>query len=509
MLRRCTGLLLWLISMLPGFVGAQNLVPNGSFETYRTCPQQDNLLAEAVPWYNPNRATPDFYHRCFDFGQMLLPPHSGQGLGHLFFDRGWAEYMGIRLTQPLKADECYYFELFVATDTPGKYITETLGAYVSKEPVLNPGSTERIRASPQVLDNTPKASVGRLQWQRISGTITARGGEEYLTIGSFYKDPPFLGSYYLFVDDISLTRVALDLGNDTTLCSRNDRYALDATTPGAIDYRWSDGSNKPTLQITQPGKYAVTVVTACKALTDSIRVNYALDFSLGRDTTLCLGQSLQLAAPDIAGATYRWQDGSRQRTFPVGQPGSYSVSVTQGGCAVLDAIQVRYVPPPTLDLGPDQTLCGTQVYIISPNVINGRFQWQDGFLSPNREVSHTGVFRATVQNECATLTDSISVDYSGCDCRLYAPNSFSPNDDGLNDTFITTGCGDITIQSLLIVNRWGDVIFEAKEEPFRWDGSFRGQPCSAGEYAWTVRYQLTRNRQTTAEKQHGPLLLIR
>ncbi len=489
--------------------GAQNLVPNGSFETYRNCPHQDNLLAEAVPWYNPNRATPDFYHRCFDFGQMILPPHTGQGIGRLFFDQGWAEYMGIRLTQPLKADECYYFEMFVATDTPGKYITETIGAYTSSEPVLNPNSTERIKVSPQVLDNTPKISVARLQWQRVSGTITARGGEQYLTIGSFYKDPPFLGFYYLFVDDVSLSRVTLDLGKDTTLCSRNDRYALNATTPGGIDYRWSDGSIKPTLQITSPGKYSVSVTTACKILTDSINVDYALDFSLGRDTTLCTGQSLVLTPPDIAGATYRWQDGSRQRTFSVGQPGSYSVSVTQGSCAVLDAIQVRYVRPPTLDLGPDQALCGTELFTLRPTVTDGQFRWLDGFAESVREVSHSGVFRATVQNDCATLTDSVSIDYSGCECLLYAPNSFSPNDDGLNDTFLTTGCGDITILSLLIVNRWGEVIFATGQEPFRWDGRFQGQPCTTGEYAWTVRYQLTRKKQTTLVEQHGPLLLIR
>lgn len=150
------------ITLLPGWVTSQNLVPNGSFETYRNCPHQDNLFEEAIPWYNPNRATPDFYHRCFDFGQLILPPHSGQGVGHLFFDQGWAEYMGIKLTKPLSVSTCYYFEMYVATDTPNKYIPGTIGAYFSNQPITGT-TTAVLTARPQIIETTPKNSVARLQ----------------------------------------------------------------------------------------------------------------------------------------------------------------------------------------------------------------------------------------------------------------------------------------------------------------------------------------------------------
>lgn len=508
MQRGYTWLLVWLALGLSGMAVGQNLVPNGGFETYLNCPHQDNLLKEATPWYNPNRATPDFYHQCYQTGQMSLPPHSGQGIGRLFFDQGWAEYLGVRLKKPMIADNCYYFEMYIATETPGKYLTETLGAYFSTDS-LTSSTTDLFPVRPQILDGRPKADVAFLQWQRVSGTLIAKGGEKYLTIGNFYRLPGFLGYYNLFFDDISVLPIAVDLGKDTTLCGRRSTLLLDATTPSAIDYRWSTGSTSPTYKVTSPGKYSVTVVTPCKILTDSIRVDYLLDFDLGKDTTLCNGQTLTLTVPPNLASTYRWQDGSSGNTFTVQQQGLYSVRVRQATCTTSDSIQVRYILPPTLDLGPDQDLCGAERFTIIPAVTEGTFSWQDQFPERNRTVTSHGVFRAMVHNACATVTDSIVIDYGACGCVLYTPDMFTPNADGQNDTFFAFGCGDITITGLSIFNRWGELLFRTESPPFQWDGTFQGQDCSIGVYAWHIEYRLSQRGRETVGQQQGSLTLVR
>ena len=498
----------WLALFLWGAATGQNLIPNGSYETYRNCPHLDNLLQEATPWYNPNRATPDFYHQCFQTGQMALPPHSGQGLARLFFDRGWEEYLGVRLTRPLKAGECYYFEMYIATETPDKYLTETIGAAFSNQAITGT-TTDFLSVSPQVLEQQPKGSLTRLTWLRVSGVIEAKGGEQYVTIGSFSKTPPFLGFYYLFIDDVSLVPITLDLGKDTTLCGRKSTLLLNGTTPGATDYRWNDGSTQPKLLVTRPGKYSVTAITSCKTLTDSITIDYALDFDLGKDTTLCQGQTLTLTVPAVSAASYRWQDGSRQTTYTARQTGQYSIQVTQAGCVAADSIQVRFILPPQLELGPDMELCGAQTFTIKPQFAEGKFLWQDEFANTERTVAHSGVFQASVRNECATVTDSIEIDYGACDCVLYAPNSFTPNDDGLNDVFLAYSCGDIIITSLLIFNRWGEIIYQTSTEPFQWNGYYKGKPSETGVYAWSIRYELHRGRKIKPDQKQGSLMLIR
>ncbi len=490
-----------------GTVAGQELIPNGGFETYRNCPRQDNVLSEAVPWYNPNQATPDFYNQCFPTAQIELPPHSGRGLGRLFLDQGWAEYMATPLKKPLEADKCYYFEMYVATPAPNKYIPGNLGAYLSAQP-LTATTTNLLTGTPQILDSPYKSVTTRFQWERISQTFKAKGGEQYVTIGAFSQLPVFLGFYYIFLDDISLKPIEFSLGNDTTLCGRQSTLLLHADTPGATAYRWNDGSTASTFRVTKAGTYSVTVTTPCTVLHDTIKVDYALPFTLGADTTLCNGQSLTLHVPANAPA-YKWQDGSVQNSYLVNRAGTYSLQVSQAGCVAADTIQVRFIKPPQLELGPDKELCGTEVYDINPTFAEGTFAWKDTPDPPERTLHQSGVYRATVSNACATVTDSVAIDYGDCGCVIYAPGGFTPNADGQNDLFQPLACGDITMLSLTIFNRWGAVIFQTDTAPFQWDGQFNNLACPAGAYAWKIEYVLHRREKVSQLQKQGTLVLIR
>jgi gliding motility-associated-like protein len=64
---------------------------------------------------------------------------------------------------------------------------------------------------------------------------------------------------------------------------------------------------------------------------------------------------------------------------------------------------------------------------------------------------------------------------------IYAPNVFSPNNDGINDFFTLYGNqAAVRIKSLRIFNRWGDMLFDAKDLPLGgdrlgWNGTFNGK----------------------------------
>lgn len=496
------------ILLLPGISPAQNLIPNGGFENYRTCPRQDNLLREAVPWFNPNGATPDFYHECMPTVQMELPPHSGQGLARLFLDVNWSEYLATPLKEPLEAGECYFFELYIATPSPPRYLSGNIGAYFSEQPLQSAGK-QLFTVDPQVLDQALNTGIPVLRWERISGYLKAKGGERFVTIGSYKKLPVFLGFFYLFIDDVSLLPIKMNLGRDTTLCGRSSTLALDATTPGATDYRWQDGSTAPTFRVNKPGLYSVTVTTPCRVLHDTIRVNYILDFDLGRDTTLCEGQAITLKAPPTLPPVYHWQDGSRMTTFPVTQAGTYSLQIEQGSCVVTDTIQIRYVPPPRLNLGLDQNLCGAEVFTIKPDYAEGKFDWLDQTPEINRTVGNSGLFRASVTNDCATVSDTLRVSYGDCGCVVHTPDIFTPNADGENDHFEPLACGDITLQSLSVFDRWGELIFYTAQPPFRWDGTHQGKACPIGVYGFQLHYHLRQGNGFAAEQKKGALSLVR
>ena len=68
---------------------------------------------------------------------------------------------------------------------------------------------------------------------------------------------------------------------------------------------------------------------------------------------------------------------------------------------------------------------------------------------------------------------------------IYIPNAFTPNGDGINDTFGVKGQG-ITNYRLLVFNRWGEVIFESTEVKKQWDGRYAGKQVEQGTYVYEL-----------------------
>ena len=96
-------------------------------------------------------------------------------------------------------------------------------------------------------------------------------------------------------------------------------------------------------------------------------------------------------------------------------------------------------------------------------------------------------------NPDANVNDGTCIYPGPCDefdGMAFAPNAFSPNNDGLNDSwgFITEAdCWNTW--EVLIFNRWGQVVYEMDNPDDRWDGSFRNGNyyTQDGVYGYTLR----------------------
>lgn len=68
---------------------------------------------------------------------------------------------------------------------------------------------------------------------------------------------------------------------------------------------------------------------------------------------------------------------------------------------------------------------------------------------------------------------------------IYIPNSFTPNGDGLNDTFGAHGEA-IMDYHMQVFNRWGQMVFETTNYNARWDGTYDGTQVPQGLYVYKV-----------------------
>lgn len=80
---------------------------------------------------------------------------------------------------------------------------------------------------------------------------------------------------------------------------------------------------------------------------------------------------------------------------------------------------------------------------------------------------------------------------------LYLPTAFTPNGDGINDAFQPDIYGSSDYR-LMILNRWGEIVYESKDKKILWDGTKNNQDCPEGVYAVILEYKSLRQSKRFA-----------
>jgi gliding motility-associated-like protein len=94
-------------------------------------------------------------------------------------------------------------------------------------------------------------------------------------------------------------------------------------------------------------------------------------------------------------------------------------------------------------------------------------------------------------------------------CKVYIPNAFTPNSDGLNDTFYPAASCEFLDYSLHVYNRWGELIFEGNELNPEWDGYHKGELAPSGIYTYVFTYRLNRGYRNEYKAERGSLMLVK
>lgn len=145
---------------------------------------------------------------------------------------------------------------------------------------------------------------------------------------------------------------------DTMICAGDTLHLRASLTPGA-DYFWT--GPKDFFAATQypsrfcpdssfSGVYTVIAATqtGCYSAPGRVKVmvrNVIPD--LGKDSTLCPGDTMQLTAP-TGWSAYRWQDSSTSENYVVRAAGKFAVEVRDGyGCWATDTVNIQWKCPPT------------------------------------------------------------------------------------------------------------------------------------------------------------------
>lgn len=164
-----------------------------------------------------------------------------------------------------------------------------------------------------------------------------------------------------------------------------------------------------------------------------------------------------------------------------------------------------------INAGPDQTIQPGESAILGGVTTATVFQWSPSFnvsnplnLNPVVSPSETTTYTLTATQNGCTLTDQATITVESL---IDIPNSFSPNDDGANDTWIIQGADLYPNASMKVYSRWGQPVFETigYTQLKAWDGTDqRGKPLADGVY-----YFVFDLRDSEEQVFKGSLTIIR
>ncbi len=321
----------------------------------------------------------------------------------------------------------------------------------------------------------------------------------------------------------------ISFNSNTPLCEGESlNISLQNTIAGTI-YTWKGPDSftssvqniviNPAI-VNNSGVYTITTALAngC-SLTDSISiiVNPTPPKPiLSANTPLCAGDTLFLNATNtISSATYTWQ-GPGSFSFPgystyipnvaTTNNGTYIITATIGNCSASDTI-ITDIKSYVLNLGYNALLCIGETKVLTTDIPDATVTWQDGATEKSYTVSKQGVYHVQVKTDyCGILSDTVEVNYRSCECNPIIPTAFSPNADGRNDKFAPILDCAPKSYLLVIVNRFGEIVFQSDNPILKWDGNYKGQPAELGTYYFMLK--LTDIKM--AESLHkGDLMLIR
>ncbi len=291
------------------------------------------------------------------------------------------------------------------------------------------------------------------------------------------------------------TIVPVNLGHDTALCD-GDSMQLNAGY-GYDYYKWKngiEGVNDSMIIIYHPGKYNVVATKNICHTSDTIEIiGKTLPQTLIIcDTFLCEKDTNAIKA--YGGESYLWstQDTSSTIYTSPNITKKYYVSVYNTCGYTKNSVTINVQPLPVAKAGSDKTLMPGQKTTLSASG-GSNYLWSPithlscyNCKTPEAFPVNTTTYYVTVTDEhgCSNI-DSIIVNIS----PIIIPNAFSPNGDGVNDTWTIKNIENFPDNKIEIFNRWGKRCYYKKNYTNDWSGSFNNNPLPDGVYYYIVKIE--------------------
>lgn len=299
---------------------------------------------------------------------------------------------------------------------------------------------------------------------------------------------PYIGPDSLFCDDFSYT-----IG----------------TKVESATYQWNTGDTSAFITVSSPGTYYVMVDSLGCRGGDTVLVTQIISpvVNLGEDTLFCDVVYMPLDAGVVADR-YEWNTGAAERECVANYPGDFWCVAYRDKCWGADTIHLDIIETPSIFIAEIGDLCADGHMSLEAQTDAESLEWNTGEETPMITITKAGTYIVKASNgPCmASAQKNIRV----CPCSFFIPNSFTPNDDGLNDVWGPSYIAESMFAKfeLFIYDRWGRQIHKISSVSETWDGRVNGKLLPIGVYSWVAHYTCT-TAPDELKVKHGSVTIVR
>lgn len=287
--------------------------------------------------------------------------------------------------------------------------------------------------------------------------------------------------------------------------------------------------------------FKLIVEDACGSQSEESQEAYSIAFDLEQEnvtnqfemdidwlTSATNFSAINLLKDGTSFITYNSPNGNESLTFPdCEELGQLSMQTTSSGVVSTSISETPFENTPIIlgaPAAPNAELTGAVVEINFPstNFPLGEYvlyrkditdTFNEVFSSSSSSLTDTTIppgtaevcYKLAYRDRCDNISELSEEVCLVLSSSLGIPNAFSPNGDGVNDIFKIND-GIYANFSILIYNRWGNLVFNSEDPSQGWDGQFEGQPATSGTYLYRISFQNADNLLIT---RTGSFVLIR
>ncbi len=330
------------------------------------------------------------------------------------------------------------------------------------------------------------------------------------------------GNFCLLVDSVQMTltdpvQISIAVNNAVcfSYCDGDASATVTGGNPGDLSYAWSNGEYGTALNTVDElcaGAYSLTV-TDLKGCSSTANFSISQPPLLEMDRIVMVPETCfgtcdgSLLIIDAQAVDYSFNGGTTWVPESLLEElcvGSFDLAIRNtAGCIGTATLSVTGPPRVVADFvwTPDPTdINYPSIRFFNASSGANRFEWDiAGVADPTTLDAQyrfsdlePGVYPVCLiaynSNNCS---DTVCYDIVVDDVMyVYVPNAFTPDGDGLNDLFGVTTTVTLREFSMLIFDRWGQVVFESTDQEKAWNGGYKNAsgPLPQGVYAYRIQY---------------------